>query len=301
MTADTTATTTTATRGRKPKALLLHAHPEVDQAKIDNAMTVMRDIAQGAQELAVQIGYDGALTVGALEDGIRFYQRRTVDDLMQLGMRLLLLKEMTPHGEFIERLNLLNIDHRLAQRVMGATLKFSNAGALPLLEAAGSQTKLLELAVLDDEELHGLGEGETVRGIDLDDIERMSSRELRAALRETRGELVSQKQLTAVKNERIDELHGKLHRFEKAPPDDALAELRREVTAAGHDAEGAIVGHLRQGLLALREHHDKHGGESDLMMAGQIGQLISRLIAIREELVLPEIGPEGVPEWVSAE
>ena len=31
-----------------------------------------------AHAMAVQIGYQGAMTVGALEDEIRFYQRRTV-------------------------------------------------------------------------------------------------------------------------------------------------------------------------------------------------------------------------------
>lgn len=32
-----------------------------------------------ATKLAIQLGYDGQLTVGALEDGIRIYQRRTVE------------------------------------------------------------------------------------------------------------------------------------------------------------------------------------------------------------------------------
>lgn len=42
--------------------------------------------------LATQLSYDGDLSVGALEDGIRLYQRRTIEDLFELGKRLLLLK-----------------------------------------------------------------------------------------------------------------------------------------------------------------------------------------------------------------
>ena len=41
--------------------------------------------------LALSLGYEGALTVGALEDEIRFYQRRSVEDVLELGKRLLLL------------------------------------------------------------------------------------------------------------------------------------------------------------------------------------------------------------------
>lgn len=286
-----------AKRGRKPNVPQVIEHREVDQEQIDRAFPAMRAAAQGAQELALQIGYDGTLTIAALEDGIRFYQRRTVDALLELGKRLLLLKEITPHGEFMERLMPLNIDYRLAQRVMGATLKFSNAGALPLLKAAGSQTKLLELAVLDDEELQGLGEGETVRGIAIDDIERMSSRELRRALRESREENTANLDLLRDKNAALDAARTDLARVKKAKPDVALADLRREVTAIGNDAEGAIIGQLRQGFCALLEHHagQVSGGDSNLFMAGIVGQLMASLITLRDEFMLPEI--PVAPGW----
>lgn len=55
---------------------------------------------QSVAGLATQLGYDGALTVGALEDEIRFYQMRTVEACMELGKRLLILKDKIAHMAF---------------------------------------------------------------------------------------------------------------------------------------------------------------------------------------------------------
>ena len=66
-----------------------------------NQLAVMQTKQEAAaQAIATEIGYEGTLTIGALEDEIRFYQRRTVESLLELGKRLLVLRELTPHGEF---------------------------------------------------------------------------------------------------------------------------------------------------------------------------------------------------------
>lgn len=56
------------------------------------------------------------------------------------------------------------------------------------MKAAGTQAKVLELAVLDDEDLQALESGDSVAGITVDDVERMSASQLRAALREARAD-----------------------------------------------------------------------------------------------------------------
>jgi len=121
--------------------------------------------AQKLGMLATQLGYAGTLTVGALEDEIRFYQQRTVEACLELGKRLLLLKEMTPHGEFKQRIAMLNIHERTAQRFMSASLKFSKSDNLSLLKAVGNQSKLLELLVLDDDEVKALEQGGSIGDI----------------------------------------------------------------------------------------------------------------------------------------
>ncbi len=56
--------------------------------------------------------------------------------------------------------------------------------------------------VLDDEELDALADGGTVAGATLDDIDRMTSRELKAALREARETNAAQQQVLAGKDEK---------------------------------------------------------------------------------------------------
>lgn len=184
-----------------PGAGLVAVHAEFQAAGAD-----LNTVSSNAIALADQLGYDGALTFGALEDEIRFYQRRSVEAALELGKRLLLLKEMTPHGEFSQRVELLGINSRMAQRFMGATLKFAKSDTKSFLHAAGNQTKLLELVVLDDEEIAELAGGGSARGIDLDDIAAMTVTDLRKALREARENEQAMGRVLQEKNAKLDEL-----------------------------------------------------------------------------------------------
>ncbi len=166
--------------------------------------------AQKLGVLATQFGYEGSLTVGALEDEIRFYQRRTVEACLELGKRLILLKEMTPHGEFKQRTEMLNINERAAQRFMSAAFKFTKSDNLSVLKAAGNQSKLLELLVLDDEEIAELSNGGSVSDITLDDIDRMTASELRKKLREAKADNTAKDQLIQKKDLKINELDANL-------------------------------------------------------------------------------------------
>ncbi len=183
------------------------AAPLEAQAASINQLAVLNQAAnENATALASELGYDGSLTVGALEDEIRFYQRRTIEACLELGKRLLLLKELTPHGEFKQRIELLGIQYRMAAKFMAATLKFSKVNSSSLLTAAGTQTKLLELVMLDDGEIEALENGETVRGVTLDEIETMTVSELKKALRDARENDEAKARLLAEKNNKIDEL-----------------------------------------------------------------------------------------------
>jgi hypothetical protein len=216
-----------------------------EAAQAVNTLALMdHQASENAQQLALQLNYDGTLTVGALEDEIRFYQRRTVEACLELGKRLLILKELTPFGEFKDRVKLLGIEYTTATRFMAATMKFSKVGSNQLLKAAGNQTKLLELLVLDDGEIEGLESGESVRGITLDQIETMSVSELKKALREAREQA---KQVAETKDLIIQKKDQKINQL-----DEELARYEVKRRSMPEVAKGeAELGYLNDETLAI--------------------------------------------------
>lgn len=256
-----------------------------DRASADaNALAAINEeVAENARALAEQLGYSGALTAVAVEDEIRFYQRRTVEDCLELGKRLLLLRELAPHGEFGPRLDSLGINIRMAQRFMGATLKLSKSDTKSLLVAAGNQSKLLELVTLDDEEIADLAAGGTARGITLDSVESMSTTELRKALREAQADAEAKDRVLSDKSAKLDELAQQLARpFKpkktspaKTAEDQAALD---ELTAATHAAEVAFA---RLGVVVaeLQEHNAE-------AIRGRALQAVQYLVVSMRDIVL---------------
>lgn len=286
------------TRGRKPlppPAALVEINEDIVRADLAAADTlaVMHQTAnENAQALAVQLGYEGSLMVGSLEDEIRFFQRRTVEACLELGKRLLLLKELTPHGEFIPRIELLGISKETGQKMMSATIKFSKASSTTLLKAAGTQTKLLELLILDDGEIAALEAGESARGITLDDVDTMSVRELRAALREAKAEAGAKDRVIEGKSRREADLEKRLARVQVQPPDEALAELRAHLGGYAIEVEAALSGRLMPACEAILAHHAAHGGDSREVLEGALRQVERMTASLRAE-----IGLMGGPAW----
>lgn len=169
-------------------------------------VTLQADQARKAIAVAQQIGYEGAMTVGALEDEIRFYQRRTVEAILETGKRLLVLKELTPHGEFSTRVELLGLAKTTAFRFMQAAAKTAKSSKLELL---GTQVKnasaFLELVTHDDDVLDGLQ--------DMDDFDRMSASQLRQAARELQANSRATAQLLAAKDEKLNDLARQVKKF----------------------------------------------------------------------------------------
>ena len=282
-------------RPPKPDAQIVEA--PIDEAAFVQAGESLNTLAlansetsAGAQALAVELGYDGALSVGALEDEIRFYQRRTVEAILETGKRLLLLKEMTPHGEFAQRVEMLGFAKTTAFRFMQAATKTAKSSKLELLSSqVKNASAFLELVTHDDD-------ADLERLAELDDIDRMSASQLRDALREIKEEAKAKDQLLEDKNKRIDKLHAAQQRIQSAPPDEVLADLKREATAMATEAEGMVLGRLRHALIALNNHGDERGQQA-VFMAGLLGQVQRQLNALREEFGLPDAGANTPPEW----
>lgn len=200
----------------------------------ESVTVIEKEVNQHVQELAVlatKLGYDGTLSVGALEDGIRFYQHRTAESCFEMGKRLLLLKEMTKHGEFSQRIEMLGFSPRMAQKFMSAVLKLSKANSNSLLQKAGTQTKLLELISLDDDEIKVIEQGGSVGDVNLDSIEQMSVRELKQALREARENAEAKDNIIKKKDEKLNELDAKLTKLDTPARIQARAESEQQQLA----------------------------------------------------------------------
>lgn len=283
------------TRGRKSQPIpeAAPAHDEHHTAQLLDAVRETHQVAERQQEhvqaVAEELGYDGALSVGALEDGIRFYQRRTVEALLETGKRLLLLKELTPHGEFVERVEMLGISKRSAQRFMQAAAKTAKSDNLALLSTQiKSASAFLELVTHDDDQLAALDE--------LDDVDRMSAGQLRAALRDARADNQAKDELLAEKNARLDDERAKARRIQTLPPDQVMAELRAEATRIHNDIRARVIGELRQALVAIDDHRQSCGlpaGAEEIFMAGLVGQILTDAQGLRDEFSLPQIDPDA--------
>lgn len=198
-----------------------------------------------SRELAHELGYQGSLSVGSLEDEIRFYQRRTVEACLETGKRLLLLKEVAPHGEFVQRVELLGFSTRSAQRFMQAAAKTAKSANLALLSTqVKNASAFLELVTHDDDVLESL--------TGLDDVDRMSASELRAALRQAKHDSDFNGQQLQKERDRADKAEKKLagKRPAIAPLDDRITPFQVEITERQSLLEKALAAH-HEGVVAL--------------------------------------------------
>ena len=218
--------------------------------------------------LATSLGYEGALTVGALEDEIRFYQQRSVEAVLELGKRLLILKEITPHGEFTKRIEMLGISKRTAQRFMSVVLKFSKTTTLSLLEKSGNGSKLLELMVLDDDDIDVIDQGGSIGDVSLDSIETMSVRELKKALREAKADNENKDQAIQAKDQIIQKKDQKINELdEKVTKAYSPAEIKKRAESEAQQIELAALDTLRVAsnsfLIAFNTYINAIGGVLD--------------------------------------
>lgn len=297
---------------RKPTTPAVVVDPDLDQQRIDTAMTVMQQTEadrllalsqrqSAVRAVAAQVGYQlpaDCTDPDLIQRDIAANMRRSVEACLEVGRGLAVLKQACEHGQFMARLEVLGIEQSLARRFMQAAIKFSNRASTHVLEAAGNQTKLFELLVLDDDQVEELTLTGQTSELSLDDIASMSVKELRAALREARAEDQAKTELLADKNKLLDAERAKVKRIQAAPADERLDQLRKEITSIADDARGAIIGQLRAGLAALQDHHRDAGGDSDLWAAGVVGQLFKDLTIIRDEFGIPDLAGAEVPEWL---
>lgn len=176
--------------------------------------------------------YDRLRVVGEC----RFYMTQAVDSMLEVGRRLILLKEREAHGDFTEIVeNQLNIPARTARCIMQAAARYLGPALIEKRDSFAKlgKAKLFELMTESDEDLAALADGGTVADLSLDDIDTMSVREIRAALREERERSKAKDRLLATKNEALDKLAASVEsqRPVTVPWSDKVAPFKTEISA----------------------------------------------------------------------
>lgn len=202
---------------RTARTAVINATPDMPTDVLDQDMAAHTALSIADQQqharvraVALRVGYQlpgDAIDPDLIQRDIAANMRRSVEACLEVGRGLSVLKEACPHGQFLARLDVIGLDRKVAAKFMQAATKFSNVSSTRHLEAAiGSQTKLFEMLVLDDEQIDELAlEGQTGE-LKLDDVATMSVKELRAKLRELRQKDEATQRLLQDKNAKIDEL-----------------------------------------------------------------------------------------------
>lgn len=272
--------------------VILDAVIAQDISAANQLALITRETDTRVRAVALQMGYQlpaDATDPDLIQRDIAANMRRSVEACLEVGRGLAVLKAACEHGNFVARLDVLGLDRSVAVRFMQAAAKFSNAATSQhLTKVIGSQSKLFEMLVLDDEQIEELELTGQTGELSLDDVATMSVKELRAAVREVRAEKAAVDKVLADKNTAMDKLRAQVKRIATIPPDDALADLQREATSNMNDALGAIRGGLRAALIAMNNHGDERGMHS-VFMAGLVGQVAAELATLREEFNLPDV------------
>ena len=273
----------------------------VEMAVIDQTMAAANQLAVATLEqnervsaLALQLNYQGSTDPAVLVNSAKDAIRRIGMAVFELGAYLSLLKEGCAHGDFISALEDVGISHPSAKKYMAITRRFANGSTSIHLEKLGF-SKMAELLPLDDDQVDDLvDEGQTGE-LSLDDVARMSVKELRSAVRKERAEASKQKsqveRLTAVNTE----LHEEVRLVKHLKPDEALAKIKAEAGEVVDASLGMVRGRLRQALVALNDAAD-HPSKLTFM-AGLVAQVQAEITALRDEFNLPDAVSDDTPEW----
>ena len=293
--------------GRKSSAAAEIVPIAVDRQSASNQVAVLDARADRVRAVALQMGYQlpgDSVDADLIQRDIAANMRRSVEACLEVGRGLAALKASCEHGEFGKRLEVLGIEFRVSQRFMLAAARFANATLAPhLVKAIGTQSKLFELLVLNDEELEELAEGGEVRGLDADDIAGMTRNELRAALKESRESLEAKDRVLADKNAHIDRLEEQTSKKFK-PRAGSIARSLEEQRVVDEIQEATAAAQLdMRRLFAATDSALIEAGQSEsvqLMARQAVEYLCQQMLDVSTEFgIAVNLEERLKPSWLS--
>ena len=237
-----------------PIEVAVNAEAIAEGQEARNQLAVLHEQdAANVKVLATQLGYTGRLDSDSLESVCKAKLIAAQQSIFEFGASLLLLRESCLHGDWEERLDRIGVSRPTAHRYITIAAKLKGTDVQKALQHLG-MGKVLELAAFDDDEIQALTGGESIRGLTLDQVEKMSLADLRKQLREATANSEAKERLIADKDAKINSLivgTGKKIVADTDWPDaliplcDQLAACKREIDHAFSKLETARIAVLQ--------------------------------------------------------
>lgn len=250
----------------------------IGAANIDNqALEAAGDAAtQHAQQISLidaEYGIDLPYNVDLYVATIRRYAAESATRLVQIGCMLIQLHERETRDDYVDILARIGIGERFAHRARQAAVKLRDRKTILQLGVS----KALELMTEDDADLDALEDGGALFGATLDDIDRMTVREVRETLRKERQERQEDKaatdELMREKDDRINRLQRSKRKLEtssvRVQVDDLLRDLDECAVVLAQQAT-----QLLRGIQDVRRAYDEAGETAEPEVEARITQNI---------------------------
>jgi len=229
------------TRGRKPAPEPAAPADTLDRQALAEDSAALTEVSRRSMEVAERFGDGTPYERGRIVSEARFYMAAGAEAMLELGKRLVQIKENEPHGDFTRIVTeQLGIGERSARLMMAAAVRFLAPASKRQALAVLGKTKLFDLMAESDEDLDALAEGGTLAGLELDDMQAMTSRELKDALAAARKTLAAKDAVIAKKDEKINRLAEAAELRRGAGPDALQAEQLEALRSQTIAAESAL-------------------------------------------------------------
>jgi len=163
-----------------------------------------------------------------IENEIKFYMAQTAQSLFESGKRYLRIKAHEDDCSFEDTIKRIGVPHSSAYYAMAVVIKFG-----PVVQTFGQlgTSKLQVLTVFEEEDIKSYVSGGPLGSIPHDDVEKMSVRDLKAAIREERkkrkDDIASREKVISEKEDKINEMDKRL-RGQEPPTQEQLAAVSLE-------------------------------------------------------------------------
>jgi len=194
-----------------------------------------------------------------------------------MGKRFIRIKAHEDHGRFMRSIENVGMTDRSVRYAMAAARKFSDRKSISDL----GSTKMIALSVLDDDEVEKLDSGGAIAGMKLDDIDRMTVRELRENLRKEKEAVKKEKETR--KNER--------EAFKKSmiQKDEKINELDMKMSGMEPPTKEQIAA---KGLEDLN-------GEYSFALAEVNCAIRNALFLVQKAESIPNVNVQQLSEWLN--